>query len=326
MRNESDPCPCGSGEVYKACCEPYHDGRLPENALKLMRSRYAAYALNLPKYLIQTTHPASPQFHSDIGRWAAMIADFCRHTQFTKLEVLSFQEQGSFAVVTFTAHLTQNKQDASFTERSYFEKIKGKWLYRSGLLADGHAPHLITTGQIKVLPLAYYGDPILRKVAEPITAFNDDLRTLVDEMIETMDAYDGVGLAAPQVHHSVQVFVIRVLKEEEGKVVPKGIKVMINPVIADPSAENWKIPEACLSIPTFQGEVERPQEITVEYSDVEGNRIQERISGWEARIVQHENDHLNGVLFIDRLSEEEKKAIKPSLEQLRKRIHESLQM
>ncbi len=326
MRSRMEACPCGSGEAYNVCCEPYHDGHLPENALKLMRSRYTAYALNLPKYLIQTTHPASPQFHTNTAQWAALIADFCRRTEFTHLEVLSFQEQGNFAVVTFTAHLIQNKQDASFTERSYFEKIKGKWLYRSGLIADGHAPHLITTGQIKVLPLAYYGDPILEKVAEPITAFNDDVRALVEEMIETMDAYDGVGLAAPQVHHSVQIFVIRILKEEAGGVVPKGIKVMINPVISEPSAETCKIAEACLSIPTIQGEVDRPQEITVEYSDVEGNRTKERVSSWEARIIQHENDHLKGVLFIDRLPEQERKAMQPSLGLLRKRIHDSIRM
>ena len=97
-----------------------------------MRSRYAAYALCMPDYIIHTTHPASPQFCQDAKEWAHKISEFSSHTEFKDLEILEFQESGSFATVTFVAHLIQDNKDVSFTEKSYFEKMKGKWLYRSG--------------------------------------------------------------------------------------------------------------------------------------------------------------------------------------------------
>lgn len=327
MKNEEMECPCGSGRKYALCCGPFHQGALPESAVQLMRSRYSAYCLNLPDYLIQTTHPASPQFHPNRALWTQMISRFCQQTQFKKLEVLHAEEKGDFATVTFTAHLSQNKEDLSYTERSYFDKVKGRWLYRSGLLAEGHAPHLITTSQVRLLPLAYYGDPILRKVAEPIVSFTEDVRTLAEEMIEAIDAYDGVGIAAPQLHHSVRIFVIRAFEErEDGSMTCEGVKVMINPEISSPSAETRKESEGCLSIPTIHGSVERAKEITVEYSDLDGNRIKERLSGLQARIVQHENDHLNGILFIDRLPEKEKQTLAPFLEHLHKRIHDGTEL
>jgi SEC-C motif-containing protein len=123
-------CPCHSGSAYADCCQPFHKGGLPENALKLMRSRYSAYALCLPAYIMQTTHPANPS--RDTAEWAQKILDFCRNTEFKSLEILDFQEEGSFATVTFTVGLVQNKKDASFTEKSRFEKVDGKWLYLSG--------------------------------------------------------------------------------------------------------------------------------------------------------------------------------------------------
>lgn len=215
----------------------------------------------------------------------------------------------------------------SFTERSYFEKIKGKWFYRSGQLSEGHAPNLITTNQLRLLPLAYYGNPILRKVADSITNITDDVRKLVEEMIETMDPCDGIGLAAPQIHHSVKIFVIRKPFEVEGgKIELKEVKVFINPELSAPSTETWKISEGCLSIPSIHAEVERPREITVEYSDLEGNRIKERVFGWEARVIMHENDHINGILFIDHLDETERKNLEPFLISLHNRIHDGTEL
>jgi uncharacterized protein YchJ len=121
-------CPCGSQKEYDRCCKPFHQGNLPDNALKLMRSRYSAYALCLPDYIISTTHPQNCQFNSSYQD----IEHFCLHTEFKNLEILDFQEKDDFATVTFTAHLFQNKKDVSFTERSEFEKINGKWFYLKG--------------------------------------------------------------------------------------------------------------------------------------------------------------------------------------------------
>ena len=162
MNNEQRFCPCGSQNAYEDCCKRFHDGLLPDNALQLMRSRYAAYALNLPDYIIKTTHPASPQYCDNHRPWKKKISEFSLNSQFEKLEILDFNERGHVATVTYVATLPQNNQDATFTEKSYFEKLKNKWLYRCGQLAEGHAPNLITNSQVRLLPLAYYGHPILR--------------------------------------------------------------------------------------------------------------------------------------------------------------------
>lgn len=128
-------CPCGTGNTYETCCKPFHQGQLPDNALKLMRSRYSAYALCLPKYIISTTHPANSQYCHDLDQWSQEISEFSEHTEFKKLEIIDFQDGEQFATVTFVAHLVQNKKDASFREKSSFEKIKGKWLYLAGQLS-----------------------------------------------------------------------------------------------------------------------------------------------------------------------------------------------
>lgn len=120
-------CPCGTGKEYGACCKPFHQGGLPRSALELMRSRYSAYALNLPEYIIATTHPENPQ-DNDLKK----IAEFCTHTTFKKLEIIDFQEKGDVATVTFVAHLAQDGKDFSLSERSTFEKVDGKWLYLNG--------------------------------------------------------------------------------------------------------------------------------------------------------------------------------------------------
>lgn len=146
-------------------------------------------------------------------------------------------------------------------------------------------------------------------------------------MIETMDACDGIGLAAPQIHHSVKIFVIRRPFEiEGGKIELKEVKVFINPELSASSTETWKTSEGCLSIPSIHAEVERPREVTVEYSNLEGNRIIERVFGWEARVIMHENDHINGILFIDHLDETERKNLEPFLISLHNRIHDGTEL
>ena len=129
-------CPCGSKILYKDCCKPLHLGKLPKNALELMRSRYSAYALCLSDYIILTTHPENPQFCTDRSTWRQKISEFCVNTKFEKLEVLDFQEKDNRATVLFVAHLTQNEKDISFKERSLFEKLDDRWLYKNGLLYD----------------------------------------------------------------------------------------------------------------------------------------------------------------------------------------------
>jgi SEC-C motif-containing protein len=132
MRNspfpDSKDCPCHSGKVYGKCCGPYHQGhqgRSPENALALMRSRYAAYALGLADYILQTTHPLNPQ-----PKDREQILFFSKQTEFCGLDILSFEDGEKIAYVTFTAHLRQNGQDAPFTEKSEFEKVDGRWMYK----------------------------------------------------------------------------------------------------------------------------------------------------------------------------------------------------
>ncbi|HEV3270182.1 MAG TPA: peptide deformylase [Candidatus Rhabdochlamydia sp.] len=327
--NNVEFCPCSSGLSYQTCCQPLHNGALAKNALMLMRARYAAYVLDLSSYIIKTTHPASPQYFDDREEWVKEISHFSKTFQFNRLEMLSFKEKEKIATVTFVAHISQNDQDATFTERSYFEKIKDQWLYKNGQLCEGRVPNLMTTEQLKVLPLAYYDDPILRKKAEPITAITEDVKNLVEEMKETMDACNGIGLAAPQVHHSIRLFIIREPTNKEldkNKVKWGEVKVFINPKISFPSKKTWKESEGCLSIPNIYADVERAQEITVEYMNIEGKNIKQRISGWEARVVLHENDHIDGILFIDRLNQQEAEKLTPFLENLKKRIHNSFML
>lgn len=318
-------CPCGSGILYKSCCKMLHTGTPAKTALELMKARYSAYVLNLPEYIIKTTHPASPQYEHNLDLWAKEITEFSTHSTFERLEILEWKERGNIAQVMFVAHLKQQEQDATFTEKSTFEKRKESWLYRSGQLYAGHAPNLLTVNEIRILPLAYYGDPILRIKAEPITQITEDLKQLIAEMKETMDACGGVGLAAPQVHHSIRLFLIRTPIETTADGFDNGdIQVYINPSLLEPSHETWKSSEGCLSIPTIHGNVERPKEITVEYMNECGKFIRRRAKGWEARIIMHEYDHLNGHFFVDRLEKEELKNSTPDLLQVYQRIHDPL--
>ncbi|MCI0382424.1 MAG: hypothetical protein L0207_05175 [Chlamydiae bacterium] len=128
-------CICCSGLSYEKCCKPFHQGTFPASAVQLMRSRYAGYALNIPHYIIETTHLKNPQCNLDHELWIEQIHQFSKSATFHKLEILDFQEKGEVATVTFIAHLSQNGKDATFTEKSHFEKVGGRWLYLSGQLA-----------------------------------------------------------------------------------------------------------------------------------------------------------------------------------------------
>ncbi|CUI15679.1 conserved hypothetical protein [Candidatus Protochlamydia naegleriophila] len=130
-------CPCCSGKSYPMCCQRYHRGEIPETALALMRSRFAAYALDLAPYIIATTDPASPYYLANQKSWLANIHHFSMQTLFEKLEILNFEERGDEAFVVFIAHLRKDQTDLSFTEKSRFRRKGLAWLYVDGQLAKG---------------------------------------------------------------------------------------------------------------------------------------------------------------------------------------------
>lgn len=148
-------------------------------------------------------------------------------------------------------------------------------------------------------------DPVLRRKARPVTNFDKNLQTLVDDMIDTMRDAPGVGLAAPQVGVSEQVIVVEyaepeeVEEGEEPKEVEPKLYVMVNPEIVKASPETVMGVEGCLSIPTLVGEVERAEEIRIKGFNRRGQPMKLKVDGWLARIFQHEIDHINGVVFTD---------------------------
>lgn len=175
------------------------------------------------------------------------------------------------------------------------------------------------------LPLAYFGNPILRKKCERVAEITPDIRQLVNDMEETMIAHDGIGLAAPQVHHSLAIFITCVpIQDDENQQGQSGeLRVFINPKILEYSDEQWIRGEGCLSIPGIYGSVIRPMHIKVEATDLDGKIFVEDFSGLQARAILHENDHINGVLFIDRVRGKERKEMEQPLKDLKKKFAKS---
>ena len=152
-------------------------------------------------------------------------------------------------------------------------------------------------------------DPVLRRKARPVTKFDKDLQTLIDDMVETMRDAPGVGLAAPQVGISDRVIVVEYAEEEETeegqepKEVEPRLYVMVNPEIVKSSPDTINGVEGCLSIPGLLGEVERNHEVRIKALNRRGQPMKLKAEGWLARIFQHEIDHLDGVLYTDRAVE-----------------------
>jgi peptide deformylase len=142
-------------------------------------------------------------------------------------------------------------------------------------------------------------DPSLRRKARPVTKFDSNLQTLIDDMIETMRVAPGVGLAAPQVGVSDRVIVVE-YGDVEDEDVPKKLYALVNPEIKSFSQEAEVGVEGCLSVPGLLGEVERSLAVTVKGLNRHGQPMRIKVKGWLARIFQHEIDHLNGVVFTDR--------------------------
>jgi peptide deformylase len=172
---------------------------------------------------------------------------------------------------------------------------------------------------MKRLEMRYYGDAILRKVAEPVTVFDDKLRELAEGMIETMRVERGVGLAAPQVGEGIRVIVALRMEDSDDSGAPP--EVLVNPKVILSSKETWSYEEGCLCMPGLSGNVIRPREVEVEYQDLDGKPRRVRSNQFFSRILQHEIDHLNGVLFIDYLSSAQKSLIKPKLKEISESKH-----
>ena len=147
-------------------------------------------------------------------------------------------------------------------------------------------------------PIIILPDPKLRLVSKTIERVDDDLRRLIDDMIETMHDAPGVGLAAIQVAEPIRLLVIDTAKKDE----PPTPQVFINPEILWSSEQKGTYEEGCLSIPEYYEEVERPTEVKVRYMDLDGKTHEIEANGFLATVLQHEIDHINGVLFIDHIS------------------------
>ncbi|RMG90548.1 MAG: peptide deformylase [Chloroflexi bacterium] len=159
---------------------------------------------------------------------------------------------------------------------------------------------------MSVLEIVTLPAPILRQKAQPVTKFDENLQKLIDDMIETMREAHGVGLAAPQVNVPLRLAVIESLPkvDEEGNEIEdsRELFVIVNPEIVWKSRKMVDGIEGCLSIPGYLGEVSRHEAIRVRALDRHGKKISLRLQGWTARIFQHEIDHLDGVLYIDKLT------------------------
>lgn len=165
-----------------------------------------------------------------------------------------------------------------------------------------------------LLPIYLYGQGVLRKEAEEVPADYPDLKTLADNMFQTMEKANGVGLAAPQVGLALRMFVVDGSGLEEDYPECKNYRrCMINPEVVEESQETNTKEEGCLSIPGIYEPVTRPNWIVVRYQDTDGVEHEEKVTGFAARMTLHEYDHLDGTMFIDHVSPLRKQLIKNKL-------------
>ncbi|MEJ6490864.1 MAG: peptide deformylase [Flavobacteriales bacterium] len=179
-----------------------------------------------------------------------------------------------------------------------------------------------------ILPIVAYGDPILKKEGEEIGDDYPKLKELIANMFETMYNAQGVGLAAPQIGKSIRLFIVdaapfaEVEEGEELDPMAEGLenfkKVFINPIIEDESGEDWGFNEGCLSIPKIREEIFRKEKIHITYYDENWELKAEEYNGYAARIIQHEYDHVDGVLFTDHLSTLKRKLLTKKLQNISK--------
>lgn len=166
-----------------------------------------------------------------------------------------------------------------------------------------------------IYPITVYGDPLLRKVAEPIDNNFENLKELIDNMFETMYHSEGVGLAAPQVGKSLRIFVVDASSaaDEDEPELEGFKKAFINPEILERKGDKWVMNEGCLSLPEIREDISRPEHVKIKYLDENLQEHIEEYGGFAARVIQHEYDHLDGVLLIDYLSPLRKRILKSKL-------------
>lgn len=170
-----------------------------------------------------------------------------------------------------------------------------------------------------IYPIVAYGDPILRKVAEPISADYPKLNEIIQNMFDTMHRSNGIGLAAPQIGLSIRLFVVDATPYENDERDLDGFKqVFINAQILEEEGKKWKCSEGCLSIPGIREDVDRNPNITVRYMDENFVEHTESYTGMRARIIQHEYDHIEGILMTDRLTPIKKQLLKGRLNDIMK--------
>ncbi len=166
-----------------------------------------------------------------------------------------------------------------------------------------------------IRPILIYGDPRLHEIAEPVEEINDEILDLIDDMFETMMENKGIGLASIQIGVNKAVIVIDLREDEEDGT----MLALINPEIVE-TVGSSTFEEGCLSIPSINAEVTRPEEITVRYISREGDHMEMKCNGLLARVIQHEYDHLQGILFPERMEAKERKVISPELKKLAKGV------
>ncbi len=179
-----------------------------------------------------------------------------------------------------------------------------------------------------ILPIVAYGDPVLRKKSEAITKDYPKFDTLLENMFDTMYDARGVGLAAPQIGLPIRLFIVdsspfaddEDLTKEEQELVATFKKIFINPKIISETGDEWAFNEGCLSIPDIREDVFRQPEIVIEFEDENFQKHTETYNGLVARIIQHEYDHIEGILFTDKLSPLKKRLIKSKLSNISKGI------
>ena len=168
-----------------------------------------------------------------------------------------------------------------------------------------------------ILPIMAYGQPVLKREAAEIDQNYEALNELISNMWETMYNAKGIGLAAPQIGRSLRLFLVDTVQledKEEG-----GIKkVFINAEVVEEAGEDWAYEEGCLSIPKINGEVERPEQVTIRYQDEQFQAHEETYEGMNARVIQHEYDHIEGILFTELLKPLKRRLIKRKLENIKK--------
>lgn len=177
-----------------------------------------------------------------------------------------------------------------------------------------------------ILPIVAYGEPVLRKVGKDITKEYPKLEELIDNMWETMYNAHGVGLAAPQIGLPIRLFLVDTtpfsddedLSKEDQEALKGFKKVFINAKIEDETGNEWDFNEGCLSIPDIREDVKRKQEITISYLDENFKPHTETYDGLLARVIQHEYDHIEGILFTDKLSSLKKRLLKSRLDKISK--------